>query len=148
MPVPPGTHDATGEIKLDMVNIMLHLVANGLCVTVGAVTLSSVTRGQEVATCGGQKTTASKDPRPVWTRTLKCFAPCYIYPIIRPATAHSRNTRLNHPSLQVLAKVGGDLGDSCALWNGMLRVDVTIPKPRKQVGAGQVDYLVIRRTGR
>jgi hypothetical protein len=50
--------------------------------------------------------------------------------------------------LQVLAKVGGDLGDSCALWNGVLGVDVTIPKPRKQVGAGQVDYLVIRRTGR
>ena len=30
-----------------------------LCVTVGAVTLSSVTRGQEVATCGGQKNTCS-----------------------------------------------------------------------------------------
>ena len=42
VPVPPGTHDAAREVQLDVVDIVLHLVADGLGVSVRPVALPGV----------------------------------------------------------------------------------------------------------
>src|SRR5689334_5114192 len=58
--VPCRSHDAAREIKLDMVDAVLDLLADGFHPTIRAVNLQRMTRGQEVTARGGEEITAGE----------------------------------------------------------------------------------------
>src|SRR6516225_11722848 len=60
--VPGRPHDAAREIKLDVVDAVLDLLADGSHPTIGAVNLQRMTRGQEVSARGGEEMTAGEQP--------------------------------------------------------------------------------------
>src|SRR5262245_44636762 len=61
--VPGRPHDAAREVKLDMVDAVLDLLADGFHPTIGAVDLQRMTRGQEVSARGGEEITTGEQPR-------------------------------------------------------------------------------------
>ena len=60
MEVPRRPHYAAREVKLDVVNAILDLVADGFHPTVGSVDLQRMTRGQEVSARSGEEITAGE----------------------------------------------------------------------------------------
>ena len=99
VPVPPGAHDSARQVELDVVYVVLHLVADGLGVAVGAVALPGVPGGQEVAAGGGQKIAAGEDPRPGRSRSFKGPAPGHVHEMARSAAAHAGYSSLDQASL-------------------------------------------------
>src|SRR5436305_3287601 len=63
MEVPRRPHDAAGQVKLDVVDPVLDLLADGSDPAIGAVDLERMTRGQEVAARRGEEMTAREQPR-------------------------------------------------------------------------------------
>src|ERR1700745_3321788 len=61
--VPCRPHDAAREVKLDRVDAVLDLLADGFHPTIGAVNLQRMTRGQERSARGGEEITAGEQPR-------------------------------------------------------------------------------------
>src|ERR1700747_3635270 len=53
--IPCRPHDAAREVKLDMVDTVLDLVADGFHPTTGAVNLQRMTRGQKMSARGGEE---------------------------------------------------------------------------------------------
>src|SRR2546429_156535 len=60
MKVPGRTHDTAREIKLDVVDAIFDLLADGFDPPVGAIDLQRMTRGQEVPARGGEEITAGE----------------------------------------------------------------------------------------
>src|SRR5215831_7335450 len=60
--VPCRPHDAAREVKLDMIDAVLDLLADGFDPTIGAVNLQRMTRGQEMSARGGEEITAGEQP--------------------------------------------------------------------------------------
>src|SRR3954453_14933795 len=61
--IPCRPHDAARKVKLDVVDAVLDLLADGFHEAIGAVHLERMTRGQEVSARGGEKITAGEQPR-------------------------------------------------------------------------------------
>src|SRR6201987_2547334 len=61
--VPGRPHDAAREVKLDMVDAVLDLLADGFQPTIGTVNLQRMTRGQKMTAGGGEEMAAGEQPR-------------------------------------------------------------------------------------
>ena len=63
MEVPSRPHNAAREVKLDVVDAVLDLLADGFHPTIWAVDLQRMTRGQKVSARSGEEITAGEQAR-------------------------------------------------------------------------------------
>ena len=144
MPVPMRPHNPAGQVQLDVVNAVLYLLADGLNEPIRAVTFPGMARGEEVAAGGGEEVAASVHRR---TRRpggrLEGPLPGHVHEVARPGAAHRRHSSLGQPPQEVLPEPCGKLGDAGSRRIGILRVDVDVPQARQQIGALQVNDLIV-----
>src|SRR5215469_14777181 len=89
--VPGRPHDAARKVKLDMVDAVLDLLADGFHPTIGAVDLQRVTRGQEVSARGGEEMTAGEQPGTDMLSGVEGPFPCDVHEGMSAGAAHSDN---------------------------------------------------------
>src|SRR6516165_11625652 len=104
--VPSRSHDAAREVKLDMVNAVLDLLADGSHPTIGAVDLQRMTRGQEVSARGGQEMTAGKQPRADMLFGVEGPLPCDVHEVMGAGAAQSDNAGFGKRGRKPVAEQG------------------------------------------
>src|SRR6516225_11495828 len=89
--VPCRPHDSAREVKLDVVDAVLDLLADGFHPTIGAVDLQRMTRGQKMPARGGKEITAGEQPRADMLSGVEGPLPCHVHKVMRPGAAYSDN---------------------------------------------------------
>src|SRR5690242_8709032 len=89
--VPCRPHDATREVKLDMVDAVLDLLADRFHPTIGAVNLQRMTRGQEMSARGGEEIPAGEQPRADMLSGVEGPLPCDVHEVMAAGAAQSDN---------------------------------------------------------
>src|ERR1700747_311569 len=77
--VPCRPHDASREVKLNMVDTVLDLLADGFDPSIGAVDLQRMTRGEEMPARGGEEITAGEQPRADMLSGIEGPLPCDVH---------------------------------------------------------------------
>ena len=89
VPVPMGTHNAAGQVQLDVVYAVFDLLADGFHEPVGAVALPCVAGGQEMAAGGGEEIAAGEDSGPLRpSRLLEGAFPGHVHEVPGAGAAH------------------------------------------------------------
>src|SRR5580700_12059703 len=89
--VPCRPHDAAREVKLDMVDAVLDLLADGFHPTIRPVNLQRMTRGQKMSARGGEEITAGEQPRADMLSGVEGPLPCDVHEVMGAGAAQSEN---------------------------------------------------------
>src|ERR1700722_6994496 len=139
--VPCRPHDAAREVKLDMVDAVLDLLADGFHPTIGAVNLQRMTRGQEMSARGGEEITASEQPRADMLSGVEGPLPCDVHEVMGASAAQSDNAGLGKRGCKPVAEQGHLIGEWHLVEGQVIGMDMHIPKPGHQVPAFEIDHL-------
>src|SRR6201997_5176474 len=104
--VPSRPHDAAGKVKLDVVDAVLDLLADGFHPTIGAVDLQRMTRGQEVSARGGEEMTAGEQPRAEMLSGIEGPLPCDVHEVMGAGAAQSDNAGFGKRGHEPVAEQG------------------------------------------
>src|SRR5215467_11682119 len=85
--VPSRPHDAARKVKLDMVDAVLDLLADGFHPTIGAVDLQRMTRGQKMPARGGEEITAGEQSRADMLSGIEGPLPCDVHEVMGAGAA-------------------------------------------------------------
>src|SRR3984893_11708687 len=126
--VPCRPHDPAREVKLDMVDAVLDLLADGFHPTIGAVNLERMTRGQEVSACGGQEITAGEQPRADMLSGVEGPLPCDVHEVMGAGAAQSDNAGFGKRGREPVAEQGHLIGERHLVEGQVIGMDVHVPE--------------------
>src|SRR5437660_12806902 len=89
--VPCRPHDAAREVKLDMVDAVLDLLADSFHPAIGSVNLQRMTRGQEMSARGGEEITAGEQAGADMLSGVEGPLPCDVHEVMGAGAAQSDN---------------------------------------------------------
>ena len=88
--VPGGTHDAAGEVHLDVIDPVLDLLADGFHEAVGAVAFERMARSEEVPAGRRQEMAARVEARPDVLPGIERALPGNVHEAVRAGAAEAR----------------------------------------------------------
>src|SRR5258707_8239151 len=141
MEVPSRPHDTTREVKLDVVDAVFDLLADGFHPTIGSVDLQRMTRGQEVSARGGEEITAGEQPRADMLSGVEGPLPCDVHEVMGPGAAHSDNAGFGKRDREPVAEQGYLIGERHLLEGQVIGMDVHVPEAGHQIPAFEIDHL-------
>src|SRR5215469_11593013 len=139
--VPCRPHDAAREVKLDMVDAVLDLLADGFHPTKGAVNLQRMTRGQEMSARGGEEITAGEQPRADMLSGVEGPFPCDVHEVMGTGAAQSDNAGFGKRGRKPVAEQRHLIGERHLVERQVIGMDVDVPEPGHQIPAFEIDYL-------
>src|SRR5262252_2308831 len=139
--VPSRPHDAAREVKLDMVDAVLDLLADGFHPTIWAVDLQRMTRGQEVSARGGEEITAGEQPRADMLSGVEGPLPCDVHEVMGAGAAQSDNAGFGKCGREAMAKQGHLIGERHLVERQVIGMDVHVPEAGHQIPAFEIDQL-------
>src|SRR5436190_2627260 len=128
MEVPCRPHDTAREVKLDMVDAVLDLLADGFHPTVGSVNLQRMTRGQEVSARGGEEITAGEQPRADMLSGVEGPLPCDVHEVMGAGAAQSDNAGFGKRGREPVAEPGQLNGERHLVERQVIVVDMIVPE--------------------
>ena len=139
--VPCRPHDAAREVKLDMVDAVLDLLADGFHPTIGAVNLQRMTRGQEMSARGGEEITAGEQPRADMLSGVEGPLPCDVHEVMGAGAAQSDNAGFGKRGRKPVAEQGHLIGERHLVEGQIIGMDVHVLEAGHQVPAFEIDHL-------
>src|SRR5215469_5797566 len=137
--VPSRAHDAAREVKLDVVDTVLDLLADGFHPTIRAVDLQRMTRGQEVSARGGEEITAGEEPRADMLSGIKGPLPCDVHKVMGAGAAQSDNAGFGKRGREPVAKQGHLIGKRHLIEGQVIGMDMNVPQAGHQIPAFEID---------
>ena len=110
MEVPNRPHDTAREVKLDVVDAVFDLLADGFHPTIGAVDLQRMTRGQEVSARGGKEITAGEQPRADVLPGIEGPLPCDVHEMMGAGAAQPDDAGFGKRGPKPVAEQGHLIG--------------------------------------
>src|SRR5215469_16190018 len=144
--IPCRPHDAAGEVKLDVVDAVLDLLADGFHPTIGAVNLQRMTRGQKVSARGGEEITAGEQPRADMLSGVEGPLPCDVHEVMGAGAAQSDNPGFGKRGREPVAEQGHLIGERHLVEGQVIGMDVHVPEAGHQIPAFKIDHLRIAGT--
>ena len=138
MLIPGRPHYAAGQVELDVVDAVLHLLADRPHKAIWAVALARLAGCEEVAAGGRQEIAACEYAGACELAAVKGAFPRYVHKIRRAAAAHGGYAALSQRLRQRIAEVGHLLGGRYAGRRRVFGVDVNIPQAGQQIRAVKV----------
>src|SRR5215472_7976250 len=139
--VPSRAHDAAREVKLDMVDAVFDLLADGFHPAIGAVDLQRMPRGQEVSARGGEEITAGEQPRADMLSGTEGPLPCDVHEVMGAGAAQSDNAGFGKRGGKPVAEQGNLIGERHLVERQVIGMDVHVPEARHQIPAVEIDHL-------
>src|SRR5947209_1206575 len=139
--VPCRPHDAAREVKLDMVDAVLDLVADRFHPPIGPVNLQRMTRGQEMSAGGGEEITAGEQPRAEMLSGVEGPLPCDVHEVMGAGAAQSDNAGFGKRGSKPVAEQGHLIGERHLVERQVIGMDVHVPEAGHQIPAFEIDHL-------
>src|SRR5215472_3374171 len=139
--VPSRAHDAAREVKLDMVDAVFDLLADGFHPAIGAVDLQRMTRGQEMSARSGEEITAGEQPRADMLSGVEGPLPCDVHEVMGAGAAQSDNAGFGKRGGKPVAEQGNLIGERHLVERQVIGMDVHVPEARHQIPAVEIDHL-------
>src|SRR6516164_5384992 len=139
--VPRRPHDTAREVKLDVVDTVLDLLADGFHPTIGAVNLQRMTRGQKMSARGGEEITAGEQPRADMLSGVEGPLPCDVHEVMGAGAAHSDNAGFGKRGREPVAEQGHLIGERHLVEGQVIRMNVHVPEAGHQIPAFEIDHL-------
>src|SRR6266436_7015896 len=146
--VPCRPHDPAREVKLDMVDAVLDLLADGFHPTIGAVNLQRMTRGQEMSARGCEEITAGEQPRANMLSGVEGPLPCDVHEVMGAGAAQSDNAGFGKRGREPVAEQGHLIGERHLVEGQVIGMDVHVPETGHQKPAFEIDYLRVASAAR
>src|SRR6516225_5922067 len=129
------------RVKLDMVDAVLDLLADGFHPTIGTVNLQRMTRGQEMSARGGQEITAGEQPRADMLSGVEGPLPCDVHEVMGAGAAQSDNAGFGKRGRKPVAEQGHLIGERHLVERQVIGMDMHVPEAGHQIPAFEIDHL-------
>jgi hypothetical protein len=138
---PTPAHDTAREVvKLDVVDAVLDLLADGFDPSIGAVDLQRMTRGQEVSARGGEEITAGEQPRAYMLSGVEGPLPCDVHEVMGAGAAQSDNAGFGKRGREPVAEQGHLIGERHLVEGQVIGMDMHVREAGHQVPAFEINH--------
>ena len=128
MPIPVGPHDSARQVELDLVDAVLHLVANRPDEAVRPIAFQGVARGEEVPAGRREEMTAGVDARTDVLARVERALPGDVHEAVRAGATNPGDPRLGQRLHQAMPEQGHLLGQRQLARGVEIGMDVDVPQ--------------------